>query len=54
MKHTNILKNAEKYYVQVPSGNAARQHWHNGGGKGYKGGIRRRKETNIFVKDQVT
>ena len=48
------MSKAEKYYVQVPSGNAAWQHWHNGGGKRYKGGIRRRKETNIFVKDQVT
>ena len=52
-KHTNIMGEAEKYYVQVPSGNAAWQHWHHRGGKRYKGGIRS-KETNIFIKDQVT
>ena len=52
-KHTNIMGEAEKYYVQVPSGNAAWQHWHHRGGKRYKGGIRN-KETNIFIKDQVT
>ena len=30
-------------YVQVPSGDADRQHWHNRGGKRYKGGSEMRE-----------